>query len=504
MAHINFIREMYFEKGMNYADISRATGHDVKTIKKYLEKNDFNYPPPKEKKKRPSKLDPYKGDIDEWLENDQNERKKQRHTALVVHKRLGKIYGSSFQCSYRLVAEYVALKKKELYKGDKDFFLPLEHIPGEAQVDFGEADFIENGVRYHGHYLNLSFPYSNGGYLQLFKGENQECLFEGLKNIFNHINGVPNRMWFDNMSTVVKKILRNGQREFTEAFLRFKNHYGFTAALCNPDSGHEKGHVETKVGYHRRNLLVPVPQIEDLQAFNRQLLLQCDEDMDRPHYLKASLIGELFIADREKLLTLPAVEFDEGKLVVVKTDSYAKFTLNKGLHRYSTAPKYASKELHVRLTAHKVIILDENYREIIRHGRLYGQEPQESMDWLPYLTQLSRRPAALKYTGIYSMLPDPIQSFLDCASYQEKKEALKLLAELSLRTNFEKAVQALETAVDYGVRDTDSVLAVFSRQNSETLDLEPYIPPASVPKMPSLTPQVEHYDHLFGKRGSGH
>ena len=241
MAHINFIREMFFEKGMNYSDISRATGHDVKSIKKYLEKDDFNYPPPKEKKKRPSKLDPYKRDIDEWLENDKEERKKQRHTALVVHKRLGKKHGSSFQCSYRLVAEYVALKKKELYKGYKDFFLPLEHIPGEAQVDFGEADFIEKGDRYHGHYLNLSFPYSNGGYLQLFKGENQECLFEGLKNIFNHINGVPNRMWFDNMSTVVKKILRNGQREYTEAFLRFKNHYGFTGAPCNPDSGHEKG-----------------------------------------------------------------------------------------------------------------------------------------------------------------------------------------------------------------------------------------------------------------------
>jgi len=42
-------------------------------------------------------------------------------------------------------------------------------------VDFGEADFFENGVRHHGHYLNLSFPYSNAGYLQLFKGEIEDA-----------------------------------------------------------------------------------------------------------------------------------------------------------------------------------------------------------------------------------------------------------------------------------------------------------------------------------------
>jgi len=56
-------------------------------------------------------------------------------------------------------------------------------------------------------------------------------------------------------------------------------------------------------------------------------------------------------------------------------------------------------EVYTRLSAHDVIVLDENYREIIRHPRLYGDTKLESMDWLPYLTQLSRRPAALKYTG---------------------------------------------------------------------------------------------------------
>jgi hypothetical protein len=51
---------------------------------------------------------------------------------------------------------------------------------GEAQVDFGAADFYENGRRISGKYLQVSFPYSNKGYMQLFHGENMECLLEGV------------------------------------------------------------------------------------------------------------------------------------------------------------------------------------------------------------------------------------------------------------------------------------------------------------------------------------
>ncbi|MGI6709589.1 conserved hypothetical protein [anaerobic digester metagenome] len=116
----------------------------------------------------------------------------------------------------------------------------------------------------------------------------------------------------------------------------------------------------------------------------------------------------------------------------MRTNSYAKFTLNGGKHIYSTAPQFANSELLVKLTAYEAVVLDENYREITAHPRLYGEEMAESMDWLPYLTQLSRRPAALKYTGIYPMLPDPVREFLSSCDYQAKKEVLRVLARLNL------------------------------------------------------------------------
>ena len=115
---------------------------------------------------------------------------------------------------------------------------------------------------------------------------------EGLKSIFGHLGGAPRRLWLDNPRTVVARVLRNGERVLAEAFARFQNHYGFEVAFCNPGQGHEKGHVEGKVGYHRRNLLVPVPRVEDLRAFNRELLARCEADRQRPHYQKGRLIEE--------------------------------------------------------------------------------------------------------------------------------------------------------------------------------------------------------------------
>ena len=75
MAQVNCIREMFFEKGMNYAEIARATGNDVKTVKKYIHMDNFNSEP-LSTKSRGSKLDPFKEEIDQWLEADMQERKK--------------------------------------------------------------------------------------------------------------------------------------------------------------------------------------------------------------------------------------------------------------------------------------------------------------------------------------------------------------------------------------------------------------------------------------------
>jgi len=234
MEQVYLIKFLRNHKGKSLREIAKETGHDFQTVKKYVEKEDFNfYPRPKQQRK--GKLDPYKPLIDQWLWEDQKAKPKQRHTAQRIFNRLKELYGDDFKVSDRSVRKYVAQKRQEL-AGETEGYLPLEHPPGEGQVDFGEAQFIEKGITYDGYYLNLSFPHSNGGYLQLFKAQNQECLQEGLKAIFEHMGKVPVNLWFDNLSLAVKEIKRHGERDLTQGFKRFMLHYGFGSNFCNPNS----------------------------------------------------------------------------------------------------------------------------------------------------------------------------------------------------------------------------------------------------------------------------
>ena len=91
-----------------------------------------------------------------------------------------------FRGSYSSVKRYVR-KKKYVMKVQSAGFLPLERTPGCGQVDFGEFLYYDaGGQEQKGYALTISFPHSNMGYTQAFPSQNQECLMEGMKRIFEH------------------------------------------------------------------------------------------------------------------------------------------------------------------------------------------------------------------------------------------------------------------------------------------------------------------------------
>ena len=501
MDKINDIRFRFYRKGESISQIADELHLDWKTVQKYVDMTDFNEPAPRPASEQRfcPKLEPYKSAIDKWLVEDKQAPRKQRHTAKRVFHRLRKEF-SGFNCSYRTVANYYAVKHKEVFSGAKTGFLPLEHHPGEAQVDFGSADFYENGTRISGKYLEVSFPCSNKGYSQLFYGENMECLFEGLEAIFRHIGTVPDELWFDNTKTIVTKVIRGGGRETTERFERFREHYRFQAIFMNPDAGNEKGNVENKVGYQRRNFFVPIPRFLSLSDFNRQLLDMCEEDADREHYRHNETINELFAEDLRHCHPLPEIKFDLSGKGNVTTNNWGKFYLNKGMHEYSVSPKYANVSVNLKLTSSHVIVMDENYREIVRHRRLYGDIKQQSMDWLPYLRQLSIRPRALKYSGIYDMMPSAMKQFLEGCSNTETGKVLKVLATLTDRTGFDSALNTVNQALCYGANDSDSLKNLYRRIYADVPELPPMPLGSDIPDVGQMTTNIIDYD-VFLKKG---
>ena len=497
MAETHDIRTKYYDEGKNITLVARETGFDRKTVRKYINRKDWNQKAPVSDK--PSILDPFKPLIDQWLENDKQQRRKQRHTARRIYQRL-LTEQDDFDVSYRTLCIYVAEARKRLYQKRRGF-LPLQHIPGEAQVDFGEADFIENGHRFEGAYLTLSLPHSNAGFLQVFGGQTYECLAEGMKTIFEHMGGIPTRIWFDNASSMVAGVLEDGKRRLTESFSLFVNHYGFEAVFCNPAAGNEKGNVENKVGYLRRNLLVPIPEFSDIRDFNLSLLEQCNSDMNRLHYDKKKSICDLYQEDTGYFAPLPAVPLDIRTEQAARVDNYGKITLSKGRHRYSTIPRLAGTHAVAVLRAHDVTILDENLREVVRHRRLFGIAVQESMDWIPYLKQLSRYPTALKYSGIHAMLPDPVKNYLESQSRPERGLALRALSELTEVSGFPAAVQALQQSIELGRTTADDIKALHARQNGRWAIPETIQIGSNIPHLDPIQTDTGRYDQMLSIGG---
>ena len=86
MSQVNYIRDLS-NSGYRIAEISKKLKLDRKTVRKYLSQEDFS-PTPPVRHPAPSKLDPYKPKILEWLVEDQHVWQKQQHTAKRIFDRL--------------------------------------------------------------------------------------------------------------------------------------------------------------------------------------------------------------------------------------------------------------------------------------------------------------------------------------------------------------------------------------------------------------------------------
>ena len=239
MAQIEYIKHLYESEGKSLREIAKETNMNFRTVRKYAHMDNFNPQtlPNAEQENHPI-LGPYIPVINEWLERDKKEPRKQRHTAKRIFDRLQEEH--NFKGSYSSVRRY-AVKKRWLLNQAKEGYLPIEHPQGHAQTDFGIFKYYDGlGAARDGYALIVTFPYSNAGWMQVFPSQNQECLLEGLKRIFYHIGGVPIRLRCDNMTTAVAQILNGTERILTDGFYRFKLHHRFETDFCNPASGNEK------------------------------------------------------------------------------------------------------------------------------------------------------------------------------------------------------------------------------------------------------------------------
>ncbi|MBW9156988.1 hypothetical protein [Clostridium tagluense] len=91
MEHIYLIRHLRKFEGKSLRKIAEITGHDFSTVKRHVDKDDFNLGIPT-KQKREGKLSPYREIVLKWLTDDKRAPHNQQHTAKRIHDRLEELY----------------------------------------------------------------------------------------------------------------------------------------------------------------------------------------------------------------------------------------------------------------------------------------------------------------------------------------------------------------------------------------------------------------------------
>lgn len=461
-----------FLDGESVSKIATDFGIDPKTVRKYAAVEDFSPKPPVVRHRRFACLDPWKEFIDGLLEANQGSWRKHRLTAKRVWD-LAREQGCTV--SQSTVERYVKQWRAE-HRAEHEPMLELQWNPGEAQVDFGELDVLETGRKVRRYFLVLSLPYSNMAWAQLFGGQTAECVTQGLADVFERLGGVPSRIVVDNATGIGRRIA--DKIVTTELYQRFSVHYGFETTFCNPASGNEKGNVENKVGYLRRNLFTPEIEITTMAHANQALFEQCENlQFDTVHYKLQRPIRELLVRDRQSLRPLPRAKFNAVTYQQMRTDRYGGIRLEG--HHYSGDPHRALADVVVARTAHQVILTHPvNGQVIATHQRLWEQDPYSSTDLSSQIKVLSFKGRGWKNTAVRSQLPDRLVAYLDALPQANRRQALSLLAQCVTDYGPEATFQAVTQLPENPYHmDLAALTALAARIKGYGIDQQPLAGP---------------------------
>jgi transposase len=389
------IRQRVLREGVSKRQILRETGMHWTTLEKILE---HSSPPGYQRTKPPkkTKIGPHLDRIRQILDSDKDVPKKQRHTAHRIWQRLR---AEGFDGGYTIVKDAV----REIKKTGKEIFMPLRHLAGEAQVDFGQAVVKMAGILRQIFFFVMALPYSDVFFVKAYERECTETFWDGHVEAFKFFGGVSKRISYDNSRIAISKIIGPRTRNLTDGFLQLVSHYLFKYHFCLVRRANEKGVVEGLVKFVRLNFLVPVPQVRDFKELNTHLLNMCREDTQRRVRGQTKNKEKLLAEEQLSFSPLPRKPFDACRIQggIVNCELLVRFDNND----YSVPMEYAYHDVTVKGYTDRVQIY--RFNDIIAvHNRCWGKEKQ-IFDPLHYLPLLEHKPHSLPFARPFENLSLP-------------------------------------------------------------------------------------------------
>ena len=342
------IRDLY-SQGFSISEISRQTGFDRKTIRKYLKIKTL--PGPQKRPGRKSKLDPFKPYILEKL-------KEGPYTAARLYREIKEM---GFDGGKTIVKDFIQkVRPKQVVPA----VLRYETKPGiQAQVDWGEVGKVEvDGKIKKLFFFSMILGYSRMRYVEFTLSTDTSTLIQCHLNAFQYFSGCTQEILYDNMKQVViKRALKSSDSEWNSLFEDFFKHYGFIPRLCRPYRPQTKGKIENTIGYVKRDFFLG-GEFNSLENLNSQVsgwLKRVNSSVHgTTHEIPLERLKEENLILLDQVPPYKVVKIETRK---VSRDCYVSYLGNK----YSVPYKFAGRtaELHVSDGKFQIYIDNENIYE---------------------------------------------------------------------------------------------------------------------------------------------
>jgi transposase len=491
---IRKIRCAYHRDKKGIRQIAREFHLSRNTVKKVIRENatEFVY----DRKAQPlPKLSSYQDMLAEYLAADATKPNREQRTAVVLFEELQR---RGFEGGYDSVRRYIQKWRRNDQGNKTEAYIPQTFDPGEAfQFDWSYEMVELSGVVVTVKVAHFRLCYSRMQFCVAYARESLEMVLDAHIRAFEFFGGICRKGIYDNLKTVVTKVLMGKDRTFNRRFQNLTSHYLFEPIACTPAAGWEKGQVESQVKFIRQRLFVPRPKFSDFEELNRWLSDRCRTiaaGHKHPEF-RDRTVAEYFAVEQKHLMAVGS-EFDGYKETPARVSTTALVSYDR--NRYSVYASAVGSPVMVRTYADRLVIV-HNGDVIGEHRRQFGRDRIIYNPW-HYLEVLKHKPGALRNGAPFKQweLPEPLVEIRQTLSKRSdgNRQFVGILGAVATY-GLDSVAKACAEALAAGAVSRDVVLNILSRSH-ETPEVSECEPPPHLPelKVPPLA-NCSRYDELL-------
>lgn len=448
------IHHLHHHDKLTVTQIAQQLNLDARTVNNWLAQESYK---PFKTPVKPSKLDSFKQDIIRWLEV---------HPGLSARQIYQRLDQMGYEGGQTIVTNYV----RKIRPPKRKAYLTLSFAPGEcAQVDWGNYGSIkvENTTRRLSFFV-MVLCHSRQMYVEFTVMERMEHFLQCHINAFNYFQGVPQKVMVDNLKTAVLKHPYGDKADYHPRYIDFANHYGFEAVACQVYSPHEKGMVESAVGYVKSNFLNGL-ELSEFKHIHPAAKRWIDEVANvRIHSTTKRRPADMWKDEIDTLGSLPQKPYDVGIIAPVKAGK--NFRISVDTNAYSVPHAYASQILTLKRYPERLCIYHEQ-NLIATHARLYGRNSYiENPDHVKTLLDQRKRAKAQKRYQAFLALCTESEAYykgLEAKRLNPHHHVQKVMALVEIYGN-EKVVRALRDATELQAFSSEYIANILEQRERHT------------------------------------